>query len=83
MKMLQLTPVLMVDAIEPVLSFWVDRLGFSRKTELQHDDALGFVILERDGIELMYSRRRALAPMYRRWQAHRSAGRSCSSMWRT
>lgn len=54
MKMLQLTPVLMVDAIEPVLSFWVDRLGFSRKMELQHEDTLGFVILERDGIELMY-----------------------------
>lgn len=54
MKMLRLTPVLMVDAIEPVLSFWVDRLGFSKTTEVPHEEKLGFVILERDGVEVMY-----------------------------
>ena len=54
MTFLRLTPVLMVDAIEPVLPFWVDRLGFRKTTEVAHGDALGFVILERDGIEVMY-----------------------------
>jgi uncharacterized glyoxalase superfamily protein PhnB len=50
----KLTPVLMVEAIEPVLPFWVDRLGFEKTVELPHGDRLGFVILVRDGIEIMY-----------------------------
>ena len=54
MKVRRLTPVLMVDAIEPVLDFWTQRLGFAKTTEVPHEDALGFVILERDGIEIMY-----------------------------
>lgn len=54
MKILRLTPVLLVDAIEPVLPFWVDRLGFAKTTEVPHHDRLGFVILERDGVEVMY-----------------------------
>lgn len=52
--MLKVTPVLMVDAIEPVLPFWIDRLGFEKTTELPHGDALGFVILAKDGVEVMY-----------------------------
>ena len=52
--MKKLTPVLMVDAIEPMLPFWVDRLGFEKTVELPHGDRLGFVILVRDGVELMY-----------------------------
>ena len=52
--MKKLTPVLMVEEIEPVLPFWVDRLGFEKTVELPHGDRLGFVILVRDGIELMY-----------------------------
>ena len=47
MKLLKLTPVLMVDAIEPVLPFWVEKLGF--------------VILERDGIEVMYQTKASVA----------------------
>ena len=49
-----LTPVLLVPRIEPVLPFWVDRLGFTRVADVPHGDALGFVILQRDGIEIMY-----------------------------
>ena len=52
--MKKLTPVLMVDAIEPMLPFWVDRLGFEKTVELPHGDRLGFVILVRDGVEIMY-----------------------------
>jgi hypothetical protein len=57
MKMTKLTPVLVVDAIEPCLPFWVDRLGFSKTVEVPHGDRLGFVILARDTIEVMYQTR--------------------------
>jgi uncharacterized glyoxalase superfamily protein PhnB len=54
MKVQRLTPVLVTDTIEPVLAFWVDRLGFTKTTEVPHEGHLGFVILERDGIQIMY-----------------------------
>jgi uncharacterized glyoxalase superfamily protein PhnB len=53
-KMKRLTPVLAVEAIEPVLPFWTERLGFTKTAEVPHGDRLGFVILERDGIQVMY-----------------------------
>jgi uncharacterized glyoxalase superfamily protein PhnB len=61
MKISRLTPVLMVEAIEPVLDFWIDRLGFTRTTEVPHEGRLGFVILEKDGIEIMYQTRASVA----------------------
>jgi uncharacterized glyoxalase superfamily protein PhnB len=61
MKIQKLTPVLMVEAIEPVLDFWVKRLGFNRITEVPHEGRLGFVILERDGVEVMYQTRESVA----------------------
>ncbi|HET6361431.1 MAG TPA: VOC family protein [Gemmatimonadota bacterium] len=51
--MKKLTPLLAVEAIEPSLAFWVDALGFARTVEVPHEDALGFVILEKDGYEVM------------------------------
>jgi uncharacterized glyoxalase superfamily protein PhnB len=51
--MKKLTPVLFVEAIEPSLAFWVDRLGFAKTVEVPHEGRLGFAILERDGIEVM------------------------------
>jgi uncharacterized glyoxalase superfamily protein PhnB len=53
MKILKSTPVLFVDRIEPSLPFWTERLGFIKQAEVPHGDVLGFVILERDGIEMM------------------------------
>lgn len=50
----KLTPVLMVDAIEPCLALWVDRLGWTKTVEVPEGDRLGFVILAKDGVELMY-----------------------------
>ena len=49
----KITPVLIVDRIEPLLPLW-DALGFVRAAEVPHEDALGFVILTRDGVEVMY-----------------------------
>jgi hypothetical protein len=57
MRVSKLTPVLIVDAIEPCLSFWIDRLGFTKTVEVPEGDRLGFVILVRDGVELMYQTR--------------------------
>ncbi|MGH7635196.1 MAG: hypothetical protein ACRENC_15780, partial [Gemmatimonadaceae bacterium] len=56
----KLTPVLVVDAIEPCLSFWVDRLGFEKTVEVPEGNALGFVILVKDGIEVMYQSRESV-----------------------
>ena len=54
------SPVLVVHAIEPCLSFWVDRLGFTRVAEVPDGDRLGFVILQKDGIEVMYQSRESV-----------------------
>ena len=51
----------MVDAIEPVLGFWVDTLGFNKTAEVPHDGKLGFVILERDDIQVMYQTQASVA----------------------
>lgn len=59
--MKKLTPVLIVDRVEPCAEFWTSRLGFARTAEVPHEGALGFVILERDGVELMYQSRASVA----------------------
>jgi uncharacterized glyoxalase superfamily protein PhnB len=56
-----LTPVLYVERIEPVLPFWVDRLGFTCVAQVPHGDALGFVILRRDAVEVMYQTHASVA----------------------
>jgi uncharacterized glyoxalase superfamily protein PhnB len=53
MKILRSTPILFVERIEPSLPFWTERLGFTKQTEVPHENVLGFVILERDGVEVM------------------------------
>jgi uncharacterized glyoxalase superfamily protein PhnB len=57
----RLTPVLIVDAIEPVLPFWEQRLGFTIVAQVPHGDAIGFAILVKDGVELMYQTRASAA----------------------
>lgn len=49
----RVTPVLVVDAIEPVLPFW-RRLGAEVTIEVPHGDALGFVALRLGAAEVMY-----------------------------
>lgn len=50
--MKKLTPILLVDQIEPSLPFW-ERLGFEKTVEVPHEDRLGFVILQRESCEVM------------------------------
>lgn len=54
----QLTPVMVVEAVEPCLAFWVGRLGFKKVHEVPGPDGrLVFASAERDGIEVMYQTR--------------------------
>ena len=53
----KLTPVLVVEEIELCLPFWVERLGFKKTVEVPEGTKLGFVILEKDGTEVMYQSR--------------------------
>jgi hypothetical protein len=52
MDITKLTPILLVEAIEPCLPFW-DRLGFTKTVEVPEGDRLGFVILQKDALEVM------------------------------
>ena len=54
MNMKKVTPVLFVNEIEPVLPFWVDRLGFQKTAEVPEGNKLGFVILQKGNGEVMY-----------------------------
>lgn len=51
---MKITPVLIVDKIEPVLPFWVDRLGFEKTVEVPNGDGLAFVIFQHGTAELMF-----------------------------
>lgn len=53
----KLTPILYVEEIEPALPFWTERLGFEVTTEVPEGDRLGFVILAREEVEVMYQTR--------------------------
>jgi catechol 2,3-dioxygenase-like lactoylglutathione lyase family enzyme len=46
------TPILIVDHIEPCLEFW-QRLGFQKIAEVPHGDRLGFVMFTNGGHNLM------------------------------
>jgi uncharacterized glyoxalase superfamily protein PhnB len=50
---MKLTPVLIVEDIESSLPFWVERMGFKKTVEVPEGERLGFVILVREGAELM------------------------------
>jgi uncharacterized glyoxalase superfamily protein PhnB len=54
MNVKKLTPVLLVDEIEPCMKFWMERLGFAKTVDVPDGDKLAFVILQNGTIELMY-----------------------------
>jgi uncharacterized glyoxalase superfamily protein PhnB len=54
-KLQSMTPVMIVDAIAPCLSFWVDRFGFTVENEVPGPDgALVFASAKHGTIEVMY-----------------------------
>ena len=61
MKVLEITPVLIVDRIEPSLPLWTKALGFEKTVEVPHEDALGFVMFVKDGHPVMMQTRASIA----------------------
>jgi uncharacterized glyoxalase superfamily protein PhnB len=54
----QLTPVLIVEAVEPCLKFWVDRLGFAVTNQVPGPDGkLIFASVQLGSVEIMYQTR--------------------------
>lgn len=60
MQMKKLVPIIAADTIEPCLPFWTDRLGFAITVTVPHEDRIGFVILAKDGCEVMYQSRASM-----------------------
>src|SRR5437899_5598847 len=54
MNVKRITPVLLVQEIEPIVPFWVDRLGFAKTIEVPEGNRLGFVTFQKDSVEVMY-----------------------------
>jgi len=54
MNVKRITPVLLVKEIEPIIPFWVDRLGFAKTIEVPDGNKLGFVTLQKGATEVMY-----------------------------
>jgi uncharacterized glyoxalase superfamily protein PhnB len=54
MKVERITPILFTENIEPCVKFWVERLGFQKTAEVPDGNTLGFAILQKNGVEVMY-----------------------------
>jgi uncharacterized glyoxalase superfamily protein PhnB len=53
-----LAPVLIVDAVEPSIKFWTEKLGFAKDNEVPGPDGkLIFASVKKDGVEIMYQTR--------------------------
>ena len=50
----KITPVLLVKEIEPLVPFWVDRLGFAKTIEVPDGNKLGFAAFQKGTAEVMY-----------------------------
>jgi uncharacterized glyoxalase superfamily protein PhnB len=54
----QLTPVLVVESVEPCLAFWTDRFGFTAENQVPGPGGkLVFASAKKDGVEVMYQTR--------------------------
>jgi uncharacterized glyoxalase superfamily protein PhnB len=54
MNVKRITPVLLVKEIEPLVPFWVERLGFTKTIEVPDGNKLGFVAFQKGAAEVMY-----------------------------
>jgi hypothetical protein len=54
MNVKRITPVLLVKEIEPIVPFWVDRLGFTKTIEVPDGNKIGFVTFQKGAAEVMY-----------------------------
>lgn len=61
MKLKKSTPVIFVDEVETCVPFWTERLGFTLVAEVKPAEKVVFVILAKDGVEIMYQAKSGLA----------------------
>jgi uncharacterized glyoxalase superfamily protein PhnB len=54
MNVKKITPVLFVPEVEPCVKLWMERFGFQKTVEVPEGDKLGFAILRKGSVELMY-----------------------------
>jgi uncharacterized glyoxalase superfamily protein PhnB len=54
MTVKKITGLLLVDEVESCVKFWKERLGFEVAIEVPEGDKIGFVSLQKAGVELMY-----------------------------
>src|SRR5712691_7612188 len=54
MNVKRITAVLLVKEIEPLIPFWVGRLGFTKTIEVPEGNKLGFVVFQKGSAEVMY-----------------------------
>jgi uncharacterized glyoxalase superfamily protein PhnB len=67
MTVKKITAVLFVEEVEPSVKFWVERLGFEKTMEVPEGNKIGFAMLQKGNVELMY-------------QSYASADKDVSSM---
>jgi hypothetical protein len=60
MNITKVTPIRIVDRIEPCLPFWCGALGYEKRAEVPHEGALGFVLLENAAGEIMLQTRASI-----------------------
>jgi hypothetical protein len=61
MNVKRISPVLFVKEIEPVLPFWVEKLGFTKTIEVPQGNKIGFAALQRGSTEVMYQSHASVA----------------------
>lgn len=54
MTVKKITAVLFVEEVEPSVKFWVERLGFEKTMEVPEGNKIGFAMLQKGNVELMY-----------------------------
>ena len=50
----KITPILFAEELEPCIQFWTEKVGFQKTVEVPEGNKIAFVILEKNGLELMY-----------------------------
>jgi uncharacterized glyoxalase superfamily protein PhnB len=50
----KITPILFAHELEPCIRFWTERMNFQKMVEVPEGNKIGFGIVEKNGVELMY-----------------------------
>jgi uncharacterized glyoxalase superfamily protein PhnB len=50
----KITSILFAEELEPCIQFWTEKMGFQKTVEVPEGEKIGFAIVEKNGVELMY-----------------------------